>query len=356
MNIAEAKSNFGSRWEQWVPGIRLIRDYEASWLPRDLAAGITLGVLMIPVGLAFGELAGVPLAGLYAGMLPLIAYAMFGSSRQLIVGPDASMAALVALSVAPLAAGDPGRLAILAGVLAVLIGMTCILGSLLRLGFMADFLAKPVIVGFMHGLAVVIAVGQLPKLLGVPGGGETAAAQLMTVWQNLAETHVLTLGIGASCVAIILSCRRWFPQIPGQIVVVIGAILAVHFLSLDQAGVAVVGSVPQGLPRIQVPIVSLQDLQALLPLALAAALVAFSDSVATSRGFASRNHYRVDANQEMLALGLANIAAGVTQGLPVSGSGSRTAAAESAGSRTQMTSMIAAGVVACVMLLFTDLL
>ena len=161
-------------------------------------------------------------------MLPLIAYAMFGSSRQLIVGPDASMAALVALSVAPLAAGDPGRLAVLACVLAVLIGMTCILGSLLRLGFMADFLAKPVIVGFMHGLAVVIAVGQLPKLLGVPGGGETAVAQLMTVWQNLAGTHALTLSIGASCVAIILSCRRWFPQIPGQIVVVIGAILAVH--------------------------------------------------------------------------------------------------------------------------------
>ena len=356
MKTAQAKSNSGSRWEQWVPGILMIREYRASWLPKDLAAGITLGVLMVPVGLAFGELAGVPMAGLYAGMLPLIAYAMFGSSRQLIVGPDASMAALVALSVAPLAAGDPGRLAILAGVLAVLIGMICILGSLLRLGFMADFLAKPVIVGFMHGLAVVIAVGQLPKLLGVPGGGETAAAQFMTVYRNLAGTHILTLAIGAASVVIILSCRRWLPRIPGQIVVVIGAILAVHFLSLDQAGVAVVGSVPEGLPRIQVPIVSLQDLQALLPLALAAALVAFSDSVATSRGFASRNHYRVDANQEMLALGLANIAAGVTQGLPVSGSGSRTAAAESAGSRTQMTSMIAAGVVACVMLFFTDLL
>lgn len=356
MKTAETRRATESRWERWVPGIRMIREYETSWLPKDLAAGITLGVLMVPVGLAFGELAGVPMAGLYAGMFPLVAYAMFGSSRQLIIGPDASMAALVAVSVAPLAAGDPGRLAILAGALAVLMGVICILGSFLRLGFMADFLAKPVITGFMHGLAVVIAIGQLPKLLGVPGGGETAAAQFMNVFRNLAGTHVLTLAIGASSVAIILCCRRWLARVPGQIVVVIGALLVVEFFSLDQAGVAVVGSIPQGLPRIQVPIVSPQDLMALLPLAFAATLVAFSDTVATARGFASRNRYRIDADQELRALGLGNLAAGVTQSLPVSGSGSRTAAAESAGSRTQVTSIVAAGVVVCVMLFFTDLL
>ena len=327
MKTAETRRATESRWECWVPGIRMIRQYEKSWLPKDLAAGITLGVLMVPVGLAFGELAGVPMAGLYAGILPLVAYAMFGSSRQLIIGPDASMAALVAVSVAPLAAGDPGRLAILAGALAVLMGMICILGSFLRLGFMADFLAKPVIVGFMHGLAVVIAIGQLPKLLGVAGGGETAAAQFMNVFRNLAGIHVLTLAIGATSVAVILCCRRWLPRIPGQIVVVIGALLVVDFFSLGQAGVAVVGSVPQGLPRIQAPIVSPQDLMALVPLALAATLLAFSDTVATARGFASRNRYRIDANQELRALGLGNLAAGVTQGLPVGGSGSRTAAA-----------------------------
>jgi high affinity sulfate transporter 1 len=331
----------------------MIRTYEASWLPKDLSAGITLGILMIPVGLAFGELAGVPMAGLYAGMLPLIAYAMFGSSRQLIVGPDASMAALVAVSVAPLAAGDPGKLAVLAGALAILIGLICILGSLLRLGFMADFLAKQVIVGFMHGLAAIVAIGQLPKLLGVPGGGDTAVAQLVTVIQNLPGVHFLTLAIGVTGVAVILSCRRWFPRVPGQIVVVIGAILAVKLFSLDQAGLAVVGEIPRGLPRVRLPVVTAQELAALIPLALAAALVAFSDSVATSRGFASRNHYRIDANQELRALGLANLAAGVTQGLPISGSGSRTAAAESAGGRTQLTSVIAAAVVACVMMFFT---
>ena len=350
------KKTRSSRWERWVPGVGVIRAYEVSWLPKDLAAGITLGAVMVPVGLAFGEMAGVPLAGLYAGILPLIAYAVFGSSRQLIIGPDASMAALVAVSVAPLAGGDAGRLAIMASLLAVFIGLICILGSLLRLGFMADFLAKPVIVGFMHGLALVIAVGQLPKVLGVQGGGETTVAQFLAVCRHVAGTQVITLGIGASCVAIILSCRRWCPRIPGQIVALIGAILAVSVLKLDQLGVAVVGNIPRGLPRFQIPILSVQDFQSLLPLAFAATLLAFSDTMVTSRGFASRNHYRIDANQEMLALGLGNIAGGLTQGLPVSSSGSRTAAAESAGSRTQVTSIVAAGMVAAVMLFLTGLL
>jgi high affinity sulfate transporter 1 len=334
----------------------MIRSYQLSWFPNDLSAGITLGLVMVPVGLAFGELAGAPMAGLYAGILPLIAYAMFGSSRQLIIGPDASMATLVALSVAPLAGGDAARLALLASLLAVLMGLICILGSLLRLGFLADFLAKPVIVGFMHGLAVVIAVGQLPKVLGIQGGGDTTVAQLLTVGRNVAGTNFQSLGIGVACVVLILACRRWLPRIPGQIVALVGAILVVHFLKLDQSGVAVVGNIPQGLPSFQVPIMSLQDVQSLLPLACAAALVAISDTVATSRGFASRNQYRIDSNQEMLALGMGNIAAGLTQGLPVNGSGSRTAAAEAAGSRSQVASMIAAGMVACVMLFLTTLL
>jgi sulfate permease, SulP family len=345
--------NLGSRWERWLPGIRLIRDYELSELPKDLAAGITLGLILVPVGLAFGDLAGVPLAGLYAGILPLIAYALFGSSRQLIIGPDASMATLVAVSVAPLSGGDIGRMTAMVCVLAILIGLICILASLLRLGFIADFLAKPVITGFMHGLAVVIIVGQIPKVLQVSGGGETTLEQLVTLGRNLSDTHVITLAIGASCILVILSCRRWFPRIPGQIVALIGAILAVHFLNLDRLGVAVVGAIPQGIPHFRVPHLGVEELQGLVPISLAAALLAISDSVATARGFASRNRYRIDVNQEMLALGLGNITAGLTQGLPVSGSGSRTAAAESAGSRTQLTSMIAATVVACVMLFMT---
>ncbi|MBI5592881.1 MAG: SulP family inorganic anion transporter [Deltaproteobacteria bacterium] len=345
-----------SRLGRWMPGVRLIQSYELSWLPKDLASGITLGTLMVPVGLAYGEMAGVPLAGLYAGMLPLIAYALFGSSRQLIVGVDATMAALVAVSLSPLAGGDAGRLAVMACLLAVLIGLIYIMGSFLRLGFIADFLAKPVIVGFMHGLALVIAVAQLPNLLGVKGGGETTVDQFVTVCRNLAGTRVTSLCIGAACIAIILSCRRWFPRIPGQIVALIGGILVVNIFRLDQSGVAVIGNIPRGLPHFQIPIPSMQDIQSLLPVAFAAVLLGFSDTVVIAGGFASRNHYRIDANQEMLALGLANIAAGLTQGMPVNGSSSRTAAAESSGSRTQVTSMVAAMMVAAVMLFLTDLL
>jgi len=232
----------------------------------------------------------------------------------------------------------------------------CYTGHCFGKGDGTGFLAKPVITGFMHGLAVVIAVAQLPKVLGVPGGGETTLAQFLTLSRNLAGTNVISLGIGVSCVAIILGCRRWCPRIPGQIVALAGAILVVSLLKLDRSGVAVVGNIPRGLPHFQIPVLSAQDLRSLVPLAFAAALLSISDSVATARGFASRNRYRIDANQEMLALGLGNITAGLTQSLPVSASGSRTATAESAGSRTQVTSIVAAGMVACVMLFLTGLL
>lgn len=341
---------------RWLPGLVALRAYQASFLPKDLAAGITLGAVMVPVGLAFGELAGVPLAGLYAGMLPLVVYALFGSSRQLIVGPDASMAALVAVSVAPLAGGDMARLGLLAGGLAVLIGLVCIGGGLLRLGFIADFLSKPVIVGFMHGLAVVIAVGQLPKVLGIPGEGDTTVAQLISVLRRLADTNLMSLAIGAGCVATILGLHRFAPRIPGQVVALAAALLLVVALGLEQKGVAVVGAIPSGLPTLQLPWLTIDDLRVLVPVALVAALVSFSDTMVTARGFASRNRYRVDANQELIAVGMGNIASGLTQGLPISASGSRTAVAEAAGGRTQLTSIVAACVVGVAMLFLTDVL
>jgi high affinity sulfate transporter 1 len=346
----------GSQAGRWLPGLTALRAYQASFLPKDLAAGITLGAVMVPVGLAFGELAGVPLAGLYAGMLPLVVYALFGSSRQLIVGPDASMAALVAVSVAPLAGGDMARLGVLAGGLAVLIGLVCIGGGLLRLGFIADFLSKPVIVGFMHGLAVVIAVGQLPKVLGIRGEGDTTLAQLVAVLRRLDETHPMSLAIGAGCVAVILGLRRFAPRIPGQVVALVGALVLVMAFGLEQKGVAVVGAIPSGLPTPQLPLLTVADLRVLVPVALVAALVSFSDTMVTARGFASRNRYRVDANQELIAVGMGNIASGLTQGLPISASGSRTAVAEAAGGRTQLTSVVAACVVASAMLFLTDIL
>lgn len=318
---------------------------DLAFLPKDIAAGVTLGAVMVPVGLAFGSLAGAPLAGLYAGMLPLIAYALIGSSRQLIVGPDASMAALVAISVAPLAGGDTARLVVLAGTLAVLIGLICILGGLLRLGFLADFLSKPVIVGYMHGLAVVIAVGQLPKVLGIEAGGGTTLEQAIAVVRGLGGTNIYDLAIGVGCVAVIQGFRRGASRIPGQVVALGLALAAVPLFGLEQKGVAVVGTIPSGLPHLEVPAFAMVDLRTLLPVAVLAALLSFSDTMVTARGFASRNRYRIDANRELIAIGAGNIAAGFSQGLPISASGSRTAVAEAAGAKTQVTSIVAAMIV-----------
>jgi len=338
---------------RWLPGVATLQTYKASFLPHDLAAGLTLGAVMVPVGLAYGELAGLPLAGLYGSMLPLLAYALFGSSRQLIVGPDTAMAALVAVAVVPLAPGDPGRLALLAAGLGVMVGILCLLGGVLRLGFVANFLSKPVIVGFMHGLALVIAVAQLPKVLGLKSQGETTLEQAVSLLHRLGDTNVTALAIGAATFAVILLCRRFLSMVPGAVVALVGSGLAVVVFHLD---VAVVGRVPTGLPGLSLPAVSLGDFEYLLPIALVAALLSFSDTVVTARAFAARNRYRIDANQELLAIGVANLVSGLSQGLPISASDSRTAVAEAAGGRTQVTSIVAAVVVAAVMLWFAGFL
>jgi high affinity sulfate transporter 1 len=341
---------------RWVPGLATLTSYKASFLPHDLAAGVTLGAVMVPVGLAYGALAGLPLAGLYGSMLPLIAYALFGSSRRLIVGPDTAMAAIVAVAVAPLAAGDPGRLALLAAGLGVMTGVLCLLAGILRLGFVANFLSKPVIVGFMQGLAVVVAVAQLPKVLGIKSAGETTLEQFAHVLQHLGDTNLVALVIGGATFATILLCRRFLPRVPGAVVALVGAGLAVVLLDLERNGVAVIGPIPTGLPGFSLPLLSLDDFDSLLPVALVAALLSFSDTVVTARAFAARSGERIDADQELLAIGVANLASGLSHGLPISASDSRTAVAEAAGSRTQVTSAIAALVVAAVMLWFAGLL
>jgi sulfate permease, SulP family len=353
---ATIPSSISHRVLQFVPGVRVIKEYQLTWLPSDLAAGIALGTVMIPVGLAFGQLAGLPMAGLYTAIFPLLAYALFGSSRQLVVSPDASMATLVAVSVMPLAGGDMARFAVLAGALAVLIGLVCFVGAVFRLGFMADFLSKQVIAGFMHGLAVIIFVGQLPQALGIEITSQKPIQQVIEISKKLGETNWVALAISASCVAVILGFHRWFPQIPGQLVAIVLAIGAVVFFHLERFGLSVVGHIPSGMPHFQAPIVGVSDFLVLMPTALAGTVLAFSDTIVTARAFASRNRYRVDANQELLALGMASIASGLTQGLPLSSSGSRTAVAESAGSRTQITSVTAAAVVAVVLLFFTPVL
>lgn len=339
-----------------LPGVQSLRAYKASYLPPDLAAGVTLGAVMVPVGLAYGELAGLPLAGLYGSMLPLLAYALFGSSRQIVVGPDSAMAAIVAVVVLPMAVGDAGRLALLATGLGVMVGVLCLLAGALKLGFIANFLSKPVIVGFMHGLALVITAAQLPKLLGLESTGQTTIEQFVSVAGRLDQSHLPSLAIGAACVAIILSCRYLAPKIPGAIVALVASGLAVALWDLDKAGVALVGTIPSGLPGLSLPLLSLADFEALLPVALAAALLSFSDTMVVARAFAARGGERIDADQELIALGVANLVSGLSKGLPISASDSRTAVAETAGARTQATSIIAALVIAAAMLWLAGLL
>ncbi|CAN5723327.1 sulfate permease [soil metagenome] len=341
---------------RWVPGLATLKSYQASFLPHDLAAGVTLGAVLVPVGLAYGELAGLPMAGLYGSMLPLLAYALFGSSRQVVVGPDSAMAALVAVAVVPLAAGDMGRMAMLCAALGVMVGVLCIAGSLLRLGFVANFLSKSVIVGFMHGVALVIIGAQLPKVLGIKSAGETTLEQFASLLTRLGDTNLAALAIGAGSFALILLCRRYLPRVPGHVVALLGSLLAVVLLGLDKQGVAVVGRIPTGLPSLSLPQPSLADFDSLLAIALVAALLSFSDTMVTARAFAARSRQRIDANQELLGIGLANLVSGLSQGLPISASDSRTAVAEAAGSRTQVTSVIAAAVVAAVMLFLADYL
>ena len=324
---------------RWMPGLAALRSYKASFLPHDLAAGVTLGAVLVPVGLAYGELAGLPMAGLYGSMLPLLAYFLFGSSRQVVVGPDSAMAAIVAVAVVPLAMGDPGRLAMLCATLGVMVGVLCIAAGLLRLGFVANFLSKPVIVGFMHGVALVIIGSQLPKVLGIRAEGETTLEQFASLLPRLGDTNLVALAIGAASFAVILLCRRFVPRVPGAVVALVGSLLAVVLFGLDRYGIAVVGRIPTGLPQLALPLPTLADFDDLLAVALAAALLSFSDTMVTARAFAARNRQRIDANQELLGIGVANLMSGVSQGLPISASDSRTAVVEAAGGRTQVTSV-----------------
>ena len=341
---------------KWLPGLSWAATYELAWLPRDLAAGVTLGALLVPVGLAYGALAGLPMAGLYGSILPLVAYALFASSRQVVVGPDSAMAAIVAVAVAPLALGDPVRLAALCALLGVMVGGLCLLGGFLRLGFVANFLSKPVIVGFMHGIGVVILVSQLPKVLGLRGQGDSSLEQLGHLLPQLGAIHGPSLAIGGGSFAIILLCRRFVPRVPGAVVALVGSTLAVALLGLEARGIAVIGDIPSGLPTLSLPILSLADFDLLLPVAVAAALLSFSDTMVTARAFAARSRTRIDADQELVGIGLANLASGLTQGLPISASDSRTAVAETAGARTPLTSIVAALVVAAAMTWLTPLL
>ena len=345
---------------RWIPGIMLMRTYQHPWLAKDFAAGLVLTAILIPVGMGYAEAAGLPaITGLYATMVPLIAYAVFGPSRILVLGPDSSLAAIIAATVLPLASGNADRAVALAGMLAILSGASCILAGVARFGFVTDLLSKPIRYGYLNGIALTVIVGQLPKVFGFPVKGDDLIQETGGLIQGILnrQTNWTAFAIGGLCILVILSFRRWLPGIPGMLVAMAGAIIVVALFGLaGKTGISVVGRLPQGLPAFHIPIVSLHEIGALLAGAVAIALVSCADTSVLSRTFALRGGYKVESNQELIALGTANIAAGLFSGFSISSSTSRTPVAESAGAKTQVTSVVGALCIALLLILAPTLL
>ena len=337
-----------------VPVSEGVPGYGVGTLRRDLIAGVTVAALALPSGMAFAELAGLtPVAGLYALLLPTVAYAFLGSSRQLIVGPEGAVAALVATALLPLAAGEPARYAFLAALLALLVGGLFLLARIVRLGWIADYFSRAVLTGYIHGVAVVLIVGQLGKLFGIDIEAQDPLPQLVEFGREVSGFSGATLLVGLACLIPLLLLRWLAPRIPGPLIVVALAIGVSAALSLQEQGVSVVGEIPSGLPGVTVPTVDLGDLLVLLPAAVGIFLVSFSDEILTARSFAGKHDQHVRAEQELVAMGAANVAAGLTQSFPVGASGSRTAVNDQMGGRTQFSGLFGAGAVALVLLFLT---
>jgi high affinity sulfate transporter 1 len=348
-----------SGWARWLPGLQLLRHYPAGWWRHDLAAGLVLTTMLVPVGIAYAVASGVPgIHGLYATIAGLLAYAVFGPSRILVVGPDSALAALILAVLLPLAAGDPARAVALAGAMAIAVGVIGFVAGLAKLGFITELLSKPIRYGYMNGIALAVIVSQLPKLCGITLEGDGPIAQVLALGQALwdARLNGAAFGLGAGCLALILLLKRW-PRVPGMLIAIAAATAAVAVFDLDgRHGVTVLGTLPQGLPSPALPWIAWSDLLPVLGGALAVALVAFADTSVLSRTYAQRLRQPVDPNQEMVALGATNLAVGLFQGFPISSSSSRTPVAEAAGARSQMTGVVGALGVAALLLLAPQLL
>ena len=338
-----------------VPGLKLVRVYQRRWLRRDVLAGLVLTALLVPQGMAYAELAGLPaVTGLYTTAVALLAYAALGPSRILVLGPDSALAPLIAAAILPLlgAGGDPAKAVALAGALALLMGVLCIGAGLLRLGVLAELLSKPVRIGFLNGIALVVLVSQLPPLFGfstnATGVWDEAEAFLDGVRDGKAIGAALIVGVAT--LGIILAFRRWWSKVPGILIAVVGAALATSVFDLAARGVPVVGPIPAGFPTPTLPDVGFHDLATLFVAAAGMAFVTLADTTAVSRSIAARRGEHVDADQEIVALGAANAAAGFFQGFPVSASATRTAVAESAGSGTQAAGVVGALAIIAILL------
>ncbi|HZB49854.1 MAG TPA: sulfate permease [Mycobacteriales bacterium] len=343
-----------------APGLRTLTAYRREWLVKDIVAGVVLTTLLVPQGMAYAELAGLPaITGLYTSILCLLAYAVFGPSRILVLGPDSSLGPMIAATILPLVAagGDPERAVALASVLALMTGAIMVLAAVAKLGFIAELLSKPTMIGYMNGLALTILIGQMPKLLGFSVDADGVVAELVATVEGVANGDVVpaaaALGIGG--VVLILALRRWLPAVPGVLVMVVLAIAAAVAFDLGDRGVDLVGELPRGFPPLTIPDVGISDLGLLLAGALGIALVSLADTISTASSFAARTRQEVHGNQEMVGIGAANLAAGLFQGFPVSTSASRSAVAERAGAKSQLTGVVGAVLIILMLLLVPGL-
>jgi high affinity sulfate transporter 1 len=346
-------------WIRWLPGLLALRQYQASWLPRDIAAGLVLTTMLVPVGIAYAVASGVPgIYGLYATIVPLLAYALFGPSRILVLGPDSSLAAVIFGVVVPLSGGDPDRAIALAAAMAIVSGAVCILAGIARLGFITELLSKPIRHGYMNGIALTVLISQVPKVFGFNIESDGPLRNIWAIMQAIlsGNTNWTAFAIGASTLAVILLLKR-FKRVPAILIAVVVATMIVGMWDLaTTAGVSVLGPLPQGLPAFEIPWINQADIVPVLIGGFAVAMVSFADTSVLSRAYAARLRTSVEPNQEMVGLGVANLAAGFFQGFPISSSSSRTPVAEASGARTQLTGVVGAVAVALLLLFAPNLL
>ncbi|NOJ98338.1 sulfate permease [Corallococcus coralloides] len=343
---------------RFLPGVEQARTYERRWLRADVLAALTVGAMLIPQGLAYAQIVGVrPAAGLYAGVFAMLAYALFGPSRHLLLGPEAGAAILTATALGPVVAGGgPERLASLAALLALMVGVVSLLGGLCRAGALADFLSRPILIGYINGAALIIIGSQLARMFGLDRRSNEFAGQLHEVAANVGRTHVPTLLLGLGIVAALVAMRRFLPRWPAPLVMVVLTTLVTWTFQLEHGGVKVVGPIAAAAPAFGLPSLRFDDVRTLLPAAFSLALVSYASSVLTGRIYADRFGYRLDTQQEFFGQAAANLLTGLTQGFPVSGSDSRTAVNASMKGRTQLVGVGAAAVVLVFSLFLTPLL
>ncbi len=342
---------------RFIPGLALFKGVNSALLRPQFVVAITVFAVLVPSAMAYGELAGVtPVAGLYVALGAMVMYALFGTSRLVIMGPEATSAIMTAAAVAPLAGGDPVYYAALAAMTAILVGVLALLARVARLGFITDFLSKPILVGYIFGTTLIVIGSQLGKMFGIKLESDQFFQQVAELISRLDETDLLTFAIGIVCVAALLIMRRISQKLPGPLIVVVLTIILSYVLDWQAKGVAIVGAVPAGLPKLAIPVVSLQDIFSLLPAALALTILIYADEILTSRVFAMKHGQKVDANQEFVAIGMANIGAGLLTGFPAALSGSRTAVSDQMGGKSQWVGLFAVALTIIFLLFLTPLL